>query len=102
MDIYAHVSYSEGFGLALLEAMSKRKPVICSQLDIYKDYFDENDVAYFEAGNILSLKTAYNKIIRKLEVYSEASYRLYEKFFSLANMTNEHIRYYFDVLNKEL
>lgn len=102
IDIYAHVSYSEGFGLALLEAMSKGKPIICSKLDIYKDYFSENEVAYFDVGNISSLKKAYNKINKHLEAYSEASYRLYQNTFSLENMTSEHIEYYRYVLeNKE-
>lgn len=102
IDIYAHVSYSEGFGLALLEAMSKRKPVICSRLDIYKDYFSENDVAYFETDNISSLKAAYDKINKQLDYYSEVSYRLYKNIFSLENMAKEHIKYYLSVLdNKE-
>lgn len=98
IDIYAHVSYSEGFGLALLEAMSKKKPVICSRLEIYKDYFTENDVAYFDTDNMESLSRAYCKVKCNMKKYAEASYRLFKNIFSLEKMAKDHINYYFSIL----
>lgn len=98
MDIYAHVSYSEGFGLALLEAMSKRKPVICARLEIYQDYFLEKDVAYFDTGHIRSFVQAYDRVKNHLEQYSQASYQVYKEKFTLEKMAQEHIDFYLSVL----
>lgn len=93
-DIYAHASYSEGFGLAMLEAMSKRLPIICSDLSIYKDFFSENDVSFFTAGNMQSLLSAYRRICDNRNLYAEASHRLFREKFNVAVMSEKHIALY--------
>lgn len=93
-DIYAHVSYSEGFGLAMLEAMSKRLPIICSDLEIYRDYFSEKDVCFFKAGNEASLKSAYSKIVSNLNYYSQSSYNLFLSHFDVKVMAKSHLDFY--------
>lgn len=102
-DVYAHVSYSEGFGLAMLEAMSKKLPVICSDLEIYRDYFSNNDVSLFVAGNRDSLICAYEKILTNLEHYRNASYELFKDKFSVQKMAELHIAVYkaFVIISKE-
>lgn len=97
-DIYGHVSYSEGFGLAMLEAMSKKLPIICSNLEIYKDYFSEEDVCFFEAGNIEELNAAYINICKNREKFREASYNLYRKIFDVKIMSNNHISLYLKII----
>lgn len=99
-DIYAHVSYSEGFGLAMLEAMSKGLPIICSNLEIYKDYFTEKDVSFFEPGNKESLFSAYQKINKNLEFYKKASFRLFRSLFDVKIMAEKHIKLYNDIIDK--
>jgi glycosyltransferase involved in cell wall biosynthesis len=94
IDIYMHVSYSEGFGLAMLEAMSKRKPIVCSNLPIYKDYFDSNDVALFETDNISSLTDAVFKIINNKKYYENDAYELFCKKFNSFIMAKKHLEYY--------
>ena len=96
--IYAHVSYSEGFGLALLEAMSKSKPIICSNLDIYQDFFSKDDVVYYELDNINSLSQAYDRIVKNMNHYSTMSYKIFKDIFSLDTMTIGHIKYYMSVI----
>lgn len=96
-DMYAHVSYSEGFGLAMIEAMSKKLPIICSRLEIYKDYFSEKDVAYFDPGNEFSLFSAYEKIIENIEWYANSSYQLFKTLFDAKIMAKKHIELYENV-----
>ena len=98
-DIYAHVSYSEGFGLAMLEAMSKKLPIICSDLEIYRDYFSEKDMCFFKAGNEASLKNAYSKIISNLNYYGQSSYDLFLSHFDVKVMTKNHLDFYEDIIS---
>lgn len=93
-DIYGHVSYSEGFGLAMLEAMSKKIPIICSNLEIYRDFFSQEDVCLFEPGNIEKLNEAYCYIVQNMEKYSNASFSLFNKYFDVRVMSNRHIELY--------
>lgn len=99
-DIYAMTSYSEGFGLAMLEAMSQSLPVVCSNLPLYKGYFDDTNVALFEPNNIESLTNAIYKIDKEIEYYKQASYKLFEDKFSLDIMGNRHIELYTKVISE--
>lgn len=99
-DIYAMTSYSEGFGLAMLEAMSQSLPVVCSNLPLYKGYFDDTNVALFEPNNIESLTNAIYKIDKEIEYYKQASYKLFEDKFSLDIMENRHIELYTKVISE--
>ena len=98
-DAYGHVSYSEGFGLAMLEAMSKGVPIICSKLKIYDEYFTDNDVCYFTPDDIKSLENAFEKCINQKEHYSVASRKLFLNRFSLEKMAESHVEFYKNVLN---
>lgn len=98
-DIYAHVSYSEGFGLAMLEAMSKKLPIICSDLEIYRDYFQENDVCFFKAGDEASLKSAYSKIVSNLNHYNQSSYSLFLSQFDVKVMAKNHLGFYEEIIS---
>ena len=100
-DIYAHVSYSEGFGLAMLEAMSKKLPIICSNLAIYHDYFTDDDVSFFEPGNEKSLFLAYKKIINNFEKYKLSSYKLFSTMFNVKTMARNHIELYSDFIKSQ-
>lgn len=94
IDIYMHVSYSEGFGLAMLEALSKGIPVVCSRLEIYDEYFKDGKVAYFEPGNIDSLEVALTQILNRRDEYSIRSRDVYEKSFKDEIMAKRHLDIY--------
>lgn len=100
MDIYTHVSYSEGFGLAMLEALAKGLPLVCSNLDIYNEYFTNEDVCFFQPGDIQSLNNAINTATEKKKYYSERSILIFEKYFDLNKMAELHIDFYLKILNQ--
>jgi glycosyltransferase involved in cell wall biosynthesis len=58
LDVYAMTSRSEAFGLSLVEAVSARVPVVCSDIETFRELFDATDVTFFELENIESLKRA--------------------------------------------
>lgn len=99
-DIYASTSFSEGFGLAMIEAMSMGLPIVCSNLPIYKQHFNESQVCLFNPGNIYELKTAINKAIENKELYSKKSTELFHEKFSAEIMAKKHIAYYQNIVNR--
>lgn len=93
-DIYALTSYSEGFGLAMIEAMSFGLPVVCSNLPIYRDYFDSSHVCLFDPGNIDNLASAVKAAIEGVTYFSARSSELYANKFSSSVMAQKHIELY--------
>lgn len=93
-DLYAMTSYSEGFGLAMLEALSHGLPLVCSSLDIYSDYFSAEDVCLFTPDDESSLASAVAKCLKNRSTLSAASERLYRDNFSSEIMAINHINYY--------
>ena len=71
MDAFAMCSNSEGFGLALLEAMQLGTPIVCTNLPIYNDYFNENEVGLFEFDDQDSFNKAVDKVLMQNEYYKE-------------------------------
>lgn len=99
-DIYAMTSYSEGFGLAMLEAMSQSLPVVCSNLPLYRGYFDDKNVSLFVPNDIVSLTKAIHKVSENIDYYKNASYKLFEEKFSLDLMADKHVSFYNKVISR--
>lgn len=62
-DIFVMPSRSEGFGLSLIEAITCKKGVICSNIISFKGLFTEEEVTFFELENINSLVNALKQSI---------------------------------------
>lgn len=101
-DIYCLCSYSEGFGLAMLEALSAKIPLVCSNLDIYNEYFFQEDVGLFEVDNIDSLILQIDRINKDDSHFSESSYRLFKKHFDVDKMAYEHVCFYKELLEENI
>lgn len=100
-DLYCLCSYSEGFGLAMLEALSAKIPLVCSNLEIYNEYFTSKDVGLFELDDIPSLISQINRINKSYDDFSYSSYRLFKLFFDVEKMANEHIRFYLELIKEK-
>ena len=46
-DIYMMPSYSEGFGMAMVEAALGGKAIVCSDIPVFHEIFNENEVRFF-------------------------------------------------------
>lgn len=57
-DVYAICSRSEGFGLALVEAALTHTPIVCSDIEVFHEIFNEDQVSYFKLDEKSSLLQA--------------------------------------------
>lgn len=100
-EIVLFPSKGETFGLALIEVMSLQKPVICSNLEVFKEIItdgidglianDENDFAQKIQELLLNSKFA-------LELSQNARKTVVEKF-SLNQMVDNTLKYYSKIVN---
>lgn len=60
-DVFAMPSRSEGFGLALIEAALHSKNIVCSDIPIFRELFNEEAVCFFTVDDLSSLDVAVAK-----------------------------------------
>ena len=80
-DIYMMPSRSEGFGLALLEAVALKCNVVASDIPIFRELFNDNEVNFFEIDNMKSLSEAIDKAMKVDK--TEAAFKKYVQKYSL-------------------
>lgn len=94
-DVYVMPSYSEGFGLAMVEAALSDKSIVCSNLPSFHEIFNENEVSFFNLNDMDSL---YDAIIRafngKLNYGMLAKKRANEAF-TAEKMAENYLEYYY-------
>jgi len=57
-DFFVVPSRSEGFCLTLVEAVQQKVPVICSDIDVFRELFYSDEVAFFNLDDMNSLSEA--------------------------------------------
>jgi len=97
INSYITSSESEGFGLALLEAMSYGKPILCNRLGAHSELIPDIKTGvifknnYKDIANKILLFNSYNK--RKKNFYSKQSRISSQKNFNLKNQLNEYNKF---------
>ncbi len=93
-DFFIMPSRSEGFGLALVEAVQQKVPVICSDIEVFKELFTKEEVTFFKLEDIKSLVKALKEStdygIGKV-ISANARYR---KYYTNQNMAVSYYRLY--------
>lgn len=71
-DFFIASSRSEGFGLSLIEAVQQKIPVICSDIEVFKELFNHEEVTFFKlddrASFVSSLRTAMETGMSKVNL----------------------------------
>ena len=65
--IYVFPSLDEGFGIPLIESMKSEVPIICSDIEIFKE-ISKNSALYYEAGNHIDLYEKLNILINNSDL----------------------------------
>jgi len=98
-DVFALTSRSEGFGLVVMEAISQNIPVVCSDLPIYREIFDDNEVVKFELENIQSLKESLSYAFKNKKYITELAMKKYRIHFTSEIMANNYFKLYLSLLS---
>jgi len=93
-DVFVMPSHSEGFGLALVEAVAAKVPVVASQIGSFKEMFPENELCFFELNNIESLYQAILRSQQDKETFIQAAYSRYTASYTQLQMANKYLLAY--------
>ena len=100
-DIYAMCSRSEGFGLALVEAALTKTPIVCSDIEVFHEIFDENQVSYFKLDDQQSLLQAIDKALSNQgKEKSQKAYQHALGQFSGNTMAHNYWELYKSIIHK--
>jgi len=100
MDIYMMPSYSEGFGLAMVEAALAKKSIVCSNLPSFHEIFSDKEVSFFELDNSASLINAITKAYLEIDKKGILACLRANSFFTAEIMADNHLQYYKELLQK--
>ena len=90
-------SKSEGFGLALIEAVQQKVPVICSDIEVFKELFNSAEVSYFKLEDLTSLSEALKIAIETGSVKADLAYVRYLNNYTASLMAGEYYKLYKNV-----
>ena len=97
-DIYAIPSRSEGFPLALLEAADYSCKVVCSDINVFKECFSEEEVVMFSIPDCQDLANAILKAEHNQKIAIMIKQR-FDKEYSPQCFCQKHIQVYQDLIN---
>ncbi len=93
-DIFVMPSRSEGFGLALIEAVHQKVPVVCSDLPVFKELFKADEVTFFRLEDMNSLKYALKEAKGNGTKKVESAYIRYKISYLDKIMAENYYRLY--------
>lgn len=97
-DLYLMPSRSEGFPLALLEAVAMKKNIVCSDIPVLKEIFSDDEVTFFNLENVKSLVDAIKYALKHNK--AEKAYIRYINNYSMKCFADNYIRVYQGLKNK--
>ncbi len=77
--IYVFPSLDEGFGIPVLEALSFSIPVICSDIDVFREIGDDY-VDYFKVGDPISLSKKITSVLKSENLKQKNNKNYLNKF----------------------
>lgn len=98
IDVYLLPSRSEAFPLALIETTLKGVPAVCSNINVLREVFTEDEVFFFELENIESLETAINESIQDEKNKSMKAKMKAKKYYTAGVMAENYKQLYKSVI----
>lgn len=99
-DIFVMPSYSEGFPLAMLEAACFSTAVVCSDLPIFREVFNDDEIVVHTLDDTDSLVRAIRKAIASKAAFGNAIHKTYMECYSPECFYKRHIEIYEGLINK--
>ena len=95
-------SYSEGFGLAMIEAALAKRSIVCSDIPSFHELFDKGEVEFFILNNKASLAKAITMAYENKNERGELAYKKACSKFTSFIMAENYLSYYSQVLKLKL
>ena len=93
-DFFIMPSRSEGFGLAMIEAVQQKIPVICSDLEVLKELFNTDEVIFFRLYDKASLASALRTAKETGNIKTELAYTRYKNEYTDRLMAKQYYELY--------
>lgn len=93
-SVFVMPSYSEGFGLALLEAVIQKVPAVTTDIKVFQIIFNEKEVPKFTPDSIDHFSSLLLKTLKNPEVQIEAANKRYLADYTIQSVTQKYIALY--------
>jgi L-malate glycosyltransferase len=93
-DLFIMPSRSEGFGLVLIEAVQQRVPVICSDIDVFRELFTGDEVTFFKLEDLDSLSESVRTAIETGFKKTETAYERFRNNYTALTMSKHYYKLY--------
>ena len=100
-DVYMMTSYSEGFGLSMVEAALVKRSIVCSDIPSFHELFDKGEVEFFTLDNNISLVNAIIKAYENKNKRGELVYKKASSKFTSAVMAANYLIYYQNIIRQK-
>lgn len=97
LDVFVMPSYSEGFGLALVEAVAANIPVVASNIESFKEMFDPKEICFFELDDTESLNQAIFQANTEKDHLIPLAYQKYMAKFTSKQMGDKYFSSYLNI-----
>ena len=87
-------SRSEGFGLALIEAVQQKIPVICSDIEVFKELLNSDEVTFFKLEDLTSLVVALKMAYETGNKKADLAYTRYRNNYTDMLMAKHYYNLY--------
>jgi L-malate glycosyltransferase len=92
-DVYMMSSRSEGFGLCVIEAASQKIPIVCNDLSVFRELFDD-EVIRFNLADLGSMLEAIHKALINKDYLSEKASMKYNSNYTSEIMASNYLKLY--------
>ncbi len=93
-DVFIIPSRSEGFGLAFVEAVQQKVPVVCSDLAVFNELFNSEEVTFFKLDDQYSLQEAVKNALINGSEKTGLAYSRYQNSYTDKLMAEKYLKLY--------
>jgi L-malate glycosyltransferase len=97
LDCFLMPSRSEGFGLALVESVQQNVPVVCSDLEVFNELFNNDEVTFFKLEDLVSLSEAIKIALKTRSEKTTRAFLKYSQKYSSNMMAQRYHELYTSV-----
>ncbi len=93
-DVYVLPSFSEGFPLAIIEAVATQCPVVASDIEVIRSAFTKEEICFFILKNIVSLQDSLRRAVEHKEKYVKNAFEHYQSSYTVEVMSSRYLDFF--------